>query len=72
MQCQTLDESDFWPEQVQYGINRGHALSLFPQYRQAGERVTPAPIYAGESFANRIKRSLTKPVGALAERMRNR
>lgn len=72
LQCQTLEQSAFWPDEVLYGINRGHALSLFPQYQQGGEVVTPAPIYEGESVGNRIKRSLTKPVGALAERMRNR
>ncbi|MGA4637646.1 amidohydrolase family protein [Pseudomonas solani] len=72
LQCQTLEESAFWPDEVLYGINRGHALSLFPQFRQEGETVVPAPIYEGESFANRMKRSLTRPVGALAERIRNR
>ena len=46
-----------------YGINRGHALSLFPQFRQGDEAVVPAPIYEGESFSSRMKRSLTRPVG---------
>jgi predicted TIM-barrel fold metal-dependent hydrolase len=72
LQCQTLDESNFWSEDIQYGINRAHALSLFPQFKQVGEVVTPAPIYESESLGNRIKRSMTKPIGTLAERMRNR
>jgi len=72
LQCQTLDENPLWSAEQLYGINRGHALCLFPQYRQAGEVVQPAPIYSGETFSHRLKRSLTKPVGALAERMRNR
>ncbi|WIE49845.1 amidohydrolase family protein [Pseudomonas sp. GM17] len=72
LQCQTLDGSDLWLPSIQHGINRGHALSLFPQFRKADEVVTPAPIYQGESFAQRLRRSLTRPVGALAERLRKR
>lgn len=72
LQCQTLDTNTLWSQEQLYGINRGHALRLFPQYQQGGEVVQPAPIYSGESFSNRLKRSLTKPVGAMAERMRNR
>ncbi|MBD9599813.1 putative TIM-barrel fold metal-dependent hydrolase [Pseudomonas sp. F-14 TE3623] len=72
LQCQTLDSSNMWSPSIQHGINRGHALSLFPQFKQANEVVSPAPIYEGESFAQRFRRSLTRPMGALAERMRNR
>lgn len=72
LQCQSLDALEMWPTSVQHGINRGHALSLFPQFRQAHEVVSPAPIYEGESFVQLIKRSLTRPVGAMAERLRNR
>ncbi|MEL7940193.1 amidohydrolase family protein [Pseudomonas delhiensis] len=72
LQCQTLDDNGLWSESVQYGIARGHALSLFPQYRLAGEQVTPAPIYAAETFPARIRRGMAKPLGALAERIRNR
>ncbi|MDH1051033.1 MULTISPECIES: amidohydrolase family protein [Pseudomonas] len=70
--CQTLAENSPWNEEQQYGINRGHALSLFPQYRLANEQVTPAPIYEGETFSNRMRRRMTKPVAAFAERIRNR
>ncbi|KAB0499133.1 amidohydrolase family protein [Pseudomonas vancouverensis] len=72
LQCQTLDSSTMWPHSVQHGINRGHALSLFPQFKQPNEVIAPAPIYEGESFTQRFKRSLTRPLGAMAERIRNR
>ncbi|WP_371367841.1 amidohydrolase family protein [Pseudomonas sp. QL9] len=72
LQCQTLEENPLWSAEQLYGIHRGHALSLFPQYRQADEQVIPAPIYAGESFSSRLKRSLTRPVGAFVERVRSR
>ncbi|MBD9516454.1 amidohydrolase family protein [Pseudomonas sp. PDM22] len=70
--CQTLEQNTLWSDAQRYGINRGHALSLFPQYRDAREQVVAAPIYSGESFASRIKRSLTRPLGAYVERVRSR
>lgn len=72
LECQTLDENSLWSESDQYGINRGHAVSLFPQYRMAQEQVIPAPIYTGESFSGRMRRRMVRPLGALAERIRNR
>ena len=72
LQCQTLEENPLWSAQQLYGIHRGHALSLFPRYRQEGEVVQPAPIYSGESFTNRLKRNLARPVGAFVERVRSR
>ncbi|MCY1299800.1 Amidohydrolase [compost metagenome] len=72
LQCQTLEENPLWSAEQLYGIHRGHALSLFPQYRQADEQPIPVPIYAGESFSSRMKRSLAQPVGAFVERVRSR
>lgn len=72
LQCRTLEKNAFCPEQTLYGINRGHALGLFNHYRQADEAVVAAPLYQGESFTHRMRRRLAWPVGALAERLRNR
>jgi hypothetical protein len=72
LSCQTLEQNTLWSDAQRYGINRGHALSLFPQYRQANEQVIPAPIYVGESFSSRLKRRLTRPLGAFVERVRSR
>ncbi|MGL4317617.1 MAG: amidohydrolase family protein [Pseudomonas sp.] len=72
LQCRTLAESDLFAEPVQYGIARGHALELFPQYRLADEVATAQPIFAGESVGERVKRAMTGPMASLGERMRNR
>lgn len=72
LQCRTLAESDLFAEQVQYGISRGHALNLFPQYRHTDEVMTTQPIFEGESIAERIKRAATGPMASLGESMRNR
>lgn len=62
----------FNDDSKQYGLNRGHALSLFPRYQQEQERITPLAIYQQESFGNRIKRACKKPIISLADRMRNK
>ncbi|MDO8697911.1 MAG: amidohydrolase family protein [Pseudomonas sp.] len=72
LQCRTLDASPIWPEVTQYGINRGHALQLFPQYRLSDEQVRAAPIFVDESLPQRLRRAMTGPMASLAERMRNR
>lgn len=72
LQCQTLEENPLWSAEQLYGIHRGHGLNLFPQYQQADEQMTPAPIYADETFSSRMKRSLTGLVGAFVERVRSR
>lgn len=72
LQCQTLEASDLWSEQIHYGINRGHALNLFSKYRQSDEIITSLPIFADESLSSRFKRAMTSPMGSLAERMRDR
>lgn len=72
LQCRTLDESDLFAATAQYGIARGHALELFPQYRLPDEAITAQPIFANESFSSRIRRAMTSPMASLGERMRNR
>ncbi|WP_339508601.1 amidohydrolase family protein [Pseudomonas sp. RL_35y_Pfl2_P42] len=72
LQCQTLDENPLWSADELYAINRGNALRLFAQYQRAGEVTQASPIYEEESLSSRIKRGLTKPMAALAERMRDR
>lgn len=72
LQCRTLDESDLFAEPIQYGIARGHALELFPQYRLPDERVTALPIFENESLSSRVRRAMTGPMASLGESMRNR
>jgi hypothetical protein len=72
LQVQTLDRSPIWDDTTKYGINRGHALSLFPAYRRVDEAITPLPVYGQQALRDRVKRALVKPVVALADRLRNK
>jgi predicted TIM-barrel fold metal-dependent hydrolase len=72
LECQTLERAPGWPDAVKHGIDRGHALNLFPRYRVEGEVVSPAPTYRSESPRGRARRAMAKPLAALAQRVRNR
>ena len=72
LQVRTLAQSPIWDDKTKYGINRGHALSLFPAYKRAEEVVAPLPVYGQQPFSGRVKRALAKPVIALADHLRNR
>lgn len=72
LQCQTLEENSMWSAQQLYGIHRGNALELLPRYRQEDEQAVPEALYVDEPFSNRMKRTLSRPVGAIVERMRSR
>jgi len=72
LQVRTLDRSSIWDDKIKYGINRGHALSLFPAFKRADEVVAPLPVYGQQPFSGRVKRALAKPFVALADRLRNK
>lgn len=72
MCCQTLDSTGLWDDTVKYGIARGHALKLFPQYRQQAEQVHATPRFDNDSFALKRKRLVARISGKVAERMRGR
>lgn len=72
LQVNMLENQKSFDAAMHYGVNRGHALSLFPQYRQENEVVAPAPVYEHEGFSNRLRRALVKPVVRIAERVRKK
>lgn len=72
LQCRTLDESNLFPEPIKYGIARGHALKLFPQYRHSEEVITTHPVFENESVAERLRRAMTGPMASMVESMQNR
>ncbi len=72
LQVQTLDRSPIWDDNTKYGINRGHALSLFPAHKRVDEVVALQPVYGQQSFSVRIMRVLVKPLVAVADRLRNK
>jgi len=72
MQVKALQANTQFDEKTRYGINRGHALSLFPQYKSGNEVVTALPVYGPESLGNRVRRMLIKPVVTLADHIRGK
>ena len=72
MCCQTLDTSPIWDEQVKYGIARGHALNLFPQYQHPTEQVVPTPVFANDTLALKRQRLAARVIGKVAEKLRHR
>jgi 6-methylsalicylate decarboxylase len=72
MQVQELERTTIFDAATKFGIGRGHALSLFPAYRAKNEAVAPRPPHHHEPFGAWIERALTRPVVALADRLRRR
>ncbi|SOY61653.1 putative TIM-barrel fold metal-dependent hydrolase [Cupriavidus taiwanensis] len=72
LQVRTLEGSTIWDETVRHGIDRTHALRLFPRYAGHEEPVIAAPVYEGESLGAKARRLLAKPVSAIAEHLRDR
>jgi 6-methylsalicylate decarboxylase len=72
MCCQTLDATPIWNDDVKYGIARGHALQLFPQYKRSHELVVPTPIFNNDTFAMKRKRATARVIGKVADKLRNR
>ncbi|MGU3468452.1 amidohydrolase family protein [Methylobacterium sp. C33D] len=65
MQTQALEGLSVLDEATKRGIDRAHALALFP-------RLASIPQGDDSSLAARVKHALAKPVEALAERIRDR
>jgi len=70
--CATLDASAQWHDADKYGIVRGHALRLFPRYRQEQEIVVPAPLYSENDLRSQARRLLGRLAIKLVDRVRDR
>ncbi|QRY77255.1 amidohydrolase [Pseudomonas sp. PDNC002] len=70
-QMDTLAGGDVWSAPELVGIGRGHALSLFPRFAQAGETVAAAPSNEPESTLHWMGRSAGKPLAALAQHLKD-
>jgi predicted TIM-barrel fold metal-dependent hydrolase len=66
MQAEALEKLTIFDEATKSGINRTHALELFPRLASAALGDDEA------SFAARARRALARPAVAIAERLRNR
>lgn len=72
LETKSITESTLFDASTKAGIERAHALSLFPKYRIGDESIAALPHYGPETFGGRVGRFLRSPVVALAERMRKR
>lgn len=72
MERKTLDSSPIWDEPVKTGINRSHALALFPQFKQLGETQSSTPVFTDESLDDRGRRLLANATAEVVERIRDR
>lgn len=72
MQTRTLSESKLLSDSLKRGIDREHALRLFPRFANPAEKPGHAPTYRGETPVGRLKRLMRSPLVAVAERLRNR
>jgi predicted TIM-barrel fold metal-dependent hydrolase len=70
--CDTLDASPVWNERVRQGIDRNHALALFPEYGAADEPIAPAPLRSNRDLRSRGRRLAGRAVQRLLERIRDR
>jgi len=69
-QVAMLDSSSIWTPRQRLGIQRKHALRLFPRYEDKGERVTPAVVHESESTGQWLGRMAKKPIGAIAQKLK--
>lgn len=61
LECQSLEQASGWPDAVKEGIDRGHALSLFPRYREVVEVANPDQVSHSESPAEHVRCALSNP-----------
>ncbi|WP_394558538.1 amidohydrolase family protein [Aquipseudomonas alcaligenes] len=69
-QLTELDSASPWSPEQLAGIARGHALSLFPRFAGPGEAMVAAPRYESESTLHWLGRTVTQPLAALAQRLK--
>ncbi|SDP98530.1 amidohydrolase family protein [Ectopseudomonas guguanensis] len=69
-QMAELVQAGFWRAGLALQVQRSNALSLFPRYRQDGERVAVAPVFEQESVVGQAKRQILTPVRSLAQKLR--
>lgn len=71
MQLQSLEKLPWWSADYRQDVGRANALRLFSRHAAANETVLPADSWRSSSLALRLRRQLMRPVGALANRLRD-
>lgn len=72
LECKTLSEARLWNDEEQYGINRGHALQLFPKYKEPMETIIPLPVFEKDSVENKIRKFTSSIAVQLLGRLQNK
>ncbi|MCP3103386.1 amidohydrolase [Myxococcus sp. K15C18031901] len=72
LQVKTLKESHVLSPDLRAGVDRAHALRLFPRYASASEHPEPLPTPPREAALDRVKRLLRRPLVSVAQRLRDR
>lgn len=70
--CETLDASPIWDDDVKRGIDRKHALALFPRFGAADEAISPAPVPSNRDLRSRRRRLAGGLARRVLERIRDR
>ncbi|MDT4810468.1 Amidohydrolase [compost metagenome] len=65
-----LEKDGVWSTAMAGGVERGHALSLFPRFTLEGESVVAAPQYEHEPLSGQMKRQILQPIRSLAQNLR--
>jgi predicted TIM-barrel fold metal-dependent hydrolase len=71
METRTLEQSEVWPDDIKRGIDRGHALALFPRFAANVERPAKPKLYR-RTLRGRVRAAAMSPVISLLEAIRNR
>lgn len=71
MECRTISEVRLWSDKEQYGIDRGHALNLFPKSMVSLETIAPKPVFEKDSIGNKILKVTSKIAVQLLSRLQN-
>ena len=72
LQTQQLGQISFIDDATRQGINRNHALALFPRHADPADSFGVAPTHGRASLRTRLGRMALQPILALADRTRNR
>lgn len=70
METGTLDASPLLDEPTRRGVDRGHALALFPRFKAPGETPEAPAAFGGGSLRLRARRAVVRPLVALLDRVR--
>ncbi|MEC8429154.1 MAG: amidohydrolase family protein [Pseudomonadota bacterium] len=70
--CTKAIDGDLFDVEKRYGVNRGNALKLFPQYCLSDEKAEPLPILEKRTFKDKLKSRAISGAVSIFDHIRNR